>query len=664
MNLINQGHADGIGSFPKEIREMRIRISVLLFLFAFIPPAAAANGDAAFYKKAFQAVASGSAQDVQNYAAKGGDPILNKVLRGYAMAMPGNDFSFDELDTFMKENPAWPGLKGIQMIAEQKIPDTWLSRDIIAWYEPHPPLTLIGLYKYVDALDQTGQMSAAQKAVAARWIEGNFNPDEQLAFFARFASLLDNTSVWARTDHLLWDNNATEARRMIPYLSSTDRMVAETRLSLCSDGASADWMDRIPSDARSDPGLLYQRLRWYVKNGKNDDAYEILLNAPSELGRPEPWWQQRHIMVRRAIESRDFRLAYQLASNHGQTEPKSLVQAEFLSGWLALRFLDRPETALQHFRALYGAASTPMSRSRGAYWMGRSYEALGDREAAIDSYKNAAAYGAAFYGQLALARLYAAPTLTAKADPPLAEAARRSFMARTNIRAIERLLAVGEPDRARAFFMAAVDNASSRADFVMLAELASRIKRPDLGIQAVKAAHQKNIMVENGGFPLISMQVPSPPEPALTHALIRQESMFNTEATSKAGARGLMQLMPRTAKDVAKKINIKYDERHLSNPKYNMQLGTTFATQQIARFDGSYVLALAGYNAGSGRVREWMDKFGDPRDPNVDPIDWIELIPINETRNYVQRIMESLQVYRSKLAGGHGQLALVRDLKR
>ncbi len=644
---------------------MPLIITLLLFLFTFAFPAAAANGDMAYYKKAFQSVASNNAQEVQNYASKGADPILNKVLRGYAMALPGNDFSFDELDTFMKQNPAWPGLKGIQMIAEQKIPDTWLPREIAAWFEPRPPVTLIGLYKYVDALDSMGQMSAAQKAVVSRWVEGNFSADEQLAFFARFASLLDNTSIWARTDHLLWDNNATEARRMIPYLSSTDRMVAETRLSLCSDGASSDWMDKIPSDARYDPGLLYQRLRWYVKNGKNEDANDILLNAPSELGRPEPWWQQRHIMVRRAIESRDFRLAYQLASNHGQAEPKSLVQAEFLSGWLALRFLDRPETALQHFRNLYGSASTPMSRSRGSYWMGRSYEVLGDREAAVDAYKNAAAYSAVFYGQLALARLYASPTLTAKADPPLPEAARRSFMARTNIRAIERLMAIGEPDRARAFFMAAVDNkASTRADFVMLADLAGRIKRPDLGIQAVKAAHQKNIMIENGGFPLISMQVPSPPEPALTHALIRQESMFNTEATSRAGARGLMQLMPRTAKDVAKKINVRYDERNLTNPKYNMQLGTTFATQQIARFDGSYVLALAGYNAGPGRVREWIEKFGDPRDPIVDPIDWIELIPINETRNYVQRIMESLQVYRSKLAGGHGQLTLVNDLKR
>ncbi len=639
-------------------------LPLLLFLFAFISPAWAASGDAPYYKKAFQAVATGNLQQVQGYILKGPDPILNKVLRSYAMALPGNDYSFEELNAFIKENPAWPGLKGIQMIAEQKMPDTWSSQEVVAWYDPHPPVTLAGFYKYIDALDHLGQVATAHKAVLTRWIEGNFSADEQMAFFARFASLLDNTAIWTRTDHLLWDNNTSEARRMIPYLSSTDRTVAETRLALCTDSSSVEALDRISRDAQNDPGLLYQRLRWYVKNNRNDDAIDILHNTPADLGRPDVWWQQRNIMVRRAIENRDFRLAYQLASNHGQTDPKPLVQAEFLSGWLALRFLDKPDAALQHFRNLFNAASTPMSRSRGAYWMGRAQEALSNREAAIEAYKNAGVYNSTFYGQLALARLYASPTLTAKADPPLPETARRAFMARTNIRAIERLANMGEQDRARTFFTAAVDHASQRSDFVMLADLASRIRRPDLGIQAVKGAHKKGIMVENGGFPLISMQIPSPPEPALTHALIRQESMFNTGATSSAGARGLMQLMPRTAKDVAKKINVRYDERQLSDPRYNMKLGTTFASDQIARFDGSYVLALAGYNAGPGRVREWIEKFGDPRDANVDPIDWIEMIPINETRNYVQRIIESLQVYRSKLAGGHGRLTIVNDLKR
>jgi len=188
--------------------------------------------------------------------------------------------------------------------------------------------------------------------------------------------------------------------------------------------------------------------------------------------------------------------------------------------------------------------------------------------------------------------------------------------------------------------------------------------RPDLAIQTVKAANQKNMIIENGGFPLIDMHVPAPPEPAFTHALIRQESLFNPDAESSVGARGLMQLMPRTAKDVAKKVGVRYKESLLLDPGYNLKLGTIYVQEQIDHFNGSYILALAGYNAGAGRVHEWIGEFGDPRSPNVDPVDWVESIPVQETRNYVQRIIESLQIYRAKLAGGTAPLLIINDLRR
>jgi soluble lytic murein transglycosylase len=313
---------------------------------------------------------------------------------------------------------------------------------------------------------------------------------------------------------------------------------------------------------------------------------------------------------------------------------------------------------------LYDNASTPISRARGAYWLGRTYEVLGNKNAAEQSYEDAAAFNTAYYGQLAATRLYTNPVLTAKADPPLPEAVRRSFMSRDLIHAIVQLADIGENDRAHTFFHAATETATERAEFIVLTEIAAHMRRPDLGIQAVKAASQKNMLIETGGFPLVSMHIPTPPESAFTHALIRQESMFNPDASSGVGARGLMQLMPRTAKDVARKLGIRYKETLLSHPDYSLKLGTAFVQEQIEHFNGSYVLALAGYNAGPGRVHEWIGEFGDPRNGTIDPIDWVELIPMQETRNYVQRIIESLQIYRAKLAGGQSRLLIINDLRR
>lgn len=629
------------------------------------PRTAVNNSAAVFYRNAFAAVEAGKTDLVQTLATRGPDPILNKVLRGYAMTLPGNDYTFDELSGFIEKNPDWPKLKGIQMIVEQKMPATMSAAEIALWYTNHAPITLVGFYRYIDALNQTGRENEALKAVRERWIGGTFGQDDQTAFFARFRSWLTNNDMWARTDRLLWDNEATQARRMAPYLTATDQNVLEARLALYGDDSRASsWLERIPRDAQNDPGLLYQRLRYYVKNNRDDEANDLLLNAPAELGKPGSWWNQRNIMVRRAIDAQNFSLAYRLAANHGQTEPKPLVQAEFLSGWLALRFLNNATVAVQHFKNLYNAASTPISRARGAYWMGRCYEVLGNKLEAEQAYQDAAIFNTSYYGQLASTRIYGTPVQIAKFDPPLPDSVRKSFFARDNIRAIKRLMDINQKERAKTFFMAAADYATKRADFILLTEVAGQVRRPDLGILAVKEATQKNMLIQNGGFPLVNVAIPSPPEQAFTLSLIRQESMFNPDATSSVGARGLMQLMPRTAKEVSHKIGLPYSEARLEDPEYNIQLGTAFVAKQLDRFDGSYVLALAGYNAGPSRARDWVEKYGDPRSANIDTIDWIEAIPIPETRNYVQRILENIQVYRAKLAGGHAPLRILEDLKR
>lgn len=624
-----------------------------------------ATNPANLYHRAFDAIAANHPQAAEDLIAQGTDPILNKVVTGYAMALPGNDYSFEQLNNFLNGNPGWPGLKAIQMIAEQKLPATMMPPQIMAWFTAHPPVTLVGFYHYIDALNQSGQAEVATSAIRTRWVEGNFTGDEQASFTSHFGTLLPAAIMWARMDHLLWKNSEAEARRMMPYVTATDQAVAAARLALASgDGAAESWLSRVPRDALNDAGLQFQKLRWLVKHNRDEDAFDMLQHPPAELGNPEAWWEQRQIMVRRAIARHDNRLAYELASNHGQSETKPLVQAEFLSGWLALRFLNQPALAQQHFQNVVENATTPITRARGAYWLGRTYEAMGDKNAAEQAYEDAAVFNTTYYGQLATTRLYANPVLTAKSDPPLPDSARRAFMGRDIMRAIVRLNDIGEPDRARSFFRAATEQATERAAFIVLTDIAVQMRRPDLGIAVVKAANQKDMQIANGGFPLLTTRPPTPPEAALTHALIKQESMFNPTAESPVGAKGLMQLMPRTARETARQSGLSYSENRLGEIDYNVRLGTAFAQKQIDHFNGSYVLALAGYNAGPGRVHEWLAQFGDPRDTSVDAIDWVELIPLQETRNYVQRIMENLQVYRAKLAGGQAPLLILNDLKR
>ncbi|MDD3030164.1 MAG: lytic transglycosylase domain-containing protein [Alphaproteobacteria bacterium] len=618
-----------------------------------------------YYARAFAVVEKGNATTLEKLIEKGPDPILNKVLRGYAMALPGNHYSFKRLDHFMRDNPAWPGLRDIQMIAEQKISRGAKPGSVVTWFTNHPSIMLEGFYRNIDALQKLGQKKKALALIRERWVEDNFSRAEQADFYKRFSSALNDNDMWNRTDRLLWDDQKSQVRRMFPYLNTTKRLLATARLEMAHNRRGASfWLSRVPEDARNDPGLIYLRLKHAVKHKDDKTAYALLLNPPASLGQPEAWWSQRAIMIRRAIEEKQYALAYRLASQHGQTSPRTQVDAEFMSGWLALRFLKRPDLALGHFQALYDTASTPISRARGAYWLGRSYEVLGNKLEAEQAYEDAAVSNTTFYGQLALTRIYAAPTLTAQKDPAIPEAFRTAFFNRDNIRAILRLTKIGQKDQARTFFLAATEAATKRSEFVLLTDVATLIHRPDLGILAVKAANQKNMLVQNGGFPLISTQLPDKPEQAFIHSLIRQESLFNPKAISPAGARGLMQLMPHTARDICQKIGLKYKKKHLHTPEYNVQIGTSFVAKQLKRFDGSYILALASYNAGPNRVRNWMDVFGDPRSPHVDPIDWIELIPVPETRNYIQRIIESLQVYRAKLAGGKSRLLIIKDLKR
>ena len=502
-----------------------------------------------------------------------------------------------------------------------------------------------------------------------RWVGGDFSEEELNAFYARFGQFLARDDHWARLDRLLWNNDSVGARRMYSFADTDMKTVAEARLALAGQRAEAEnWWSNVSGQWREDPGLIYERLRWLRRGNRDDDAIQILDNPPPILDKADAWNEERQILARRAMEKQDYAVAYRLVAGAPQIDDRSsgktFIQGEFLAGWLALRFLNRPDDARVYFQTIIDRATTPISKARGYYWLGRTLEVLGNKVEAEQAYESAAALNITYYGQLATVRLYADPVIAVRPEPAIPEAVRNQFYARDMVRAVERLRDIGELDRAHTFFKAATDTATERVEFVLLTELAYKIRRADYAIEAAKAANQKNMLVAAGGFPVLSAHVPRPPDPAFTHALIRQESMFNPEAESPAGAVGLMQMMPRTAKAVAQKSGFRFKESRLTETDYNLRLGTAFVQQQLDSFNGSYVLALAAYNAGPGRVRQWLNEIGDPRSPNVDPIDWVELISVPETRNYVQRILENIQIYRARLNGGEAPLLIMQDLKR
>jgi len=617
------------------------------------------------YRSALAALENGRAAPARDMLARGRDPVLNKVLSGLLMAEPNNSYTFGEMASFISENPDWPGQKGIVMILERKIPEDMAPEQLVNWFNAHEPLTPAGFERYIDALMALGHATQAREKVKARWIERDFPSGDDAVFYQRYDSLLGADDHRARLDRLLWDDEIVAARAMYSYVGDDHKALAEARIALAhqTKGAQA-LLAQVPSFLQADPGLLFERMRWRRKNDDDEGALSILFNPPESWGRADFWWRESHILLRRLMERKEYESAYRVASSHGMKTGFDFVQAEFTAGWLALRFLNRTDLAYKHFAALLQEANTPISRSRGAYWLGRTYEAAGQGDDARQAYETAAVLNTTYYGQLAIARLSDRPVIHAASEPPVPHDMRTGFFNRDVVRATEALYKLGEVERARVFFKAVIDGAVKRIDYALALELAYQLQRPDWAVTAAKAANQKNFIITGASYPVLAMDIPRPPELALTHALIRQESQFKSDAGSPVGAQGLMQLMPATAKEVAKKIGVGYNAARLTDPDYNVRLGTRFIQDQIDAFDGSYILALAGYNAGPRRAREWIEAFGDPRKPDVDPVDWIEMIPIYETRNYVQRIIENLQFYRARLNKSRAPLSILQDLKR
>ncbi|MCR4282110.1 MAG: lytic transglycosylase domain-containing protein, partial [Bauldia sp.] len=413
---------------------------------------------------------------------------------------------------------------------------------------------------------------------------------------------------------------------------------------------------------------IYARIQVLRRAGRTRDAGVMLADAPRDpnvIVDPDAWWIERRLISRALIEEGNPKLAYTLAAGHTVETAALRAEAEFHAGWYALEYLRDPGTAARHFAAIATISIMPLSLSRAEYWLGRAATAAGNKDLATTHFQGAAVFPTTFYGQLAISRLGGGRlTISQPLAPTMALAQR--FADRELVQAIRHLTAVGYDDRAAVIYRQLAETLTDSAEIVLLAQMAESDGKHQIALQVGKTAAGRGLPVQALAFPTAAIPASaksSRVERPVVYAIARQESAFNPAAVSCAGARGLLQLMPATAKEIAKTAGLPYNKARLtSDPGYNATLGAAHLGDLVEKFGGSYVMTFAAYNAGSSRVAEWVKLNGDPRDPRVDVVNWIELIPFTETRNYVQRIIENLQVYRARL--GSPTLAIEADLRR
>ena len=584
--------------------------------------------------------------------------------------------TFLELDLALSELDNWPRDSFIRSEAESKINDSGLTAPfIVNWFDVNGVQTGRGRVSYAEALIDVGRVAEGEQMLRDTW-RGEFLPlSVQRDTYRAHGDFFTEEDHMARIDYLIWSNQRTAARRVLPLLSGTNHDLADARLRLAGRQSGVDRaVDRIPASMSNDPGLVFERARWRRRSGLRDTVLPLLLQLPDahgDVNALELMWTERKLMILNLIRDQDFITAYDLARAHGLSSGADFADAEFMAGWLALIHLDRPDAALAHFTRLRDNVTTPVSQSRGSYWMARANDALGRADTAAALYAEAGSHSTAYYGQLALTQLDEGnPILALEQDPEPDDATRVLFESRPLVRAMRLLAEQGEEYYFRLFSYRLDDQLTDPAEAVLLSELARDYLFMRQSVRAAKAARLRGIILPQSAYPTINLPSASAaalrPEEALVHSVIRQETEFGQHAVSGAGARGMMQMMPATARSTARSIGEPYRFNWLTDDLYyNLTLGMHHLAEVVDEFDGSYVLALAAYNAGAHRARRWIEDYGDPRDPDVDPIDWVESIPFSETRNYVQRVLENLQVYRSRLnADAEVPLEIETDLQR
>ncbi|MDE3038063.1 MAG: lytic transglycosylase domain-containing protein, partial [Pseudomonadota bacterium] len=497
------------------------------------------------------------------------------------------------------------------------------------------------------------------------WRGGDFEEKQEKEFYKKYHHLMSREDDIQRVSRLLWEDKVTPARRLLPLLPKEYQLLFKARIALIQEKRWAGIaIAEVPRKLKNDPGLLFDRLRYREQRGYDSGSREMLLAAPPQVPYPDRWWRWRETEIIKAVDERNYKLAERLLANHGQVAGSNLADAVWLSGWLKTEFLRQPQQGFEIFRRMYDDVHYPVSRARAAYWAARAAEKAGDKAEARHWYLVAADYPTTFYGQVAALKRGGDDTLHIPPAPAIMGDDRERFAESDLAQAIKIAADLGEDSLASRLIKTLAEDADDARQAALIADFGSKSGHPYLGVQAAKKAMQADVLDLHASYPVPETPRHLAVEKPLALAIGRQESEFDPRAKSPSNALGVMQLKPATARETARKNGLGYSPSRLFDPEYSFTVGSLYLAHLINNYDGSYIMAIAAYNAGPGNVRGWQHQFGTPGTDVDSAVDWIEKIPYTETRNYVQRVIENLQVYRYLEADGRAELKLGKDLVR
>ena len=587
---------------------------------------------------------------------KSKDKSIYRFIQWKHLLTKGNQASFYDYQQFINNNKNYPRINRLRYLAEHKLSTKKISpKKIIKWFDGQEPLSGFGKLILGESLIAEGNSSKGIKLIKDGWITATLSRSDMKFFRKKYKKYLQSDDYIKRADYLAWENKYWDLKRMLKYLPKDYQLLYTARQLLMSKSYGVDnAIKKIPKKFINNAGLNYDRLKWRRKRGRLEGSLEILLkikNNKEYLVRPDKWWKERAIISRSLLYKKNYALAYKISSKHALEDGPEYAEAEWMSGWIALSFLNDPILATKHFRNFYNNVGYPISLSRGAYWLGRSYEKMNNDKESYKWYEEATKYLTTYYGQLAHLKIKPNEKFklneTFKVDGKI----RKKFYEKELVKIIFLLDELNKDKYTKNILKYLASENIPNGSEILAAELATNISRYDFAIQIAKLASYEKRFHNDFNYPIIStpkiINGRKIPESAFILSIIRQESEFDLSAHSHAGAKGLMQLMPYTAKLVAKQAKLPYSKSRLTrDPEYNINLGSHYIAGLILEYEGAYPFAIAAYNAGPKRVRYWKKINKNPQKKQINYVDWIELIKFKETRNYVQRVLENYNVYR------------------
>jgi len=612
--------------------------------------------DFSIANKAIAAMKKSNWTEAIKISKKAKDKSIYNFIQWRHLLTTANNASFYDYLDFINKNEDYPRIGRLRYLAEHKLSNKKITPNkVINWFQSKEPLSGYGRMILGESYILTGKNDDGIRLIKDGWVTADLSKSELKYFRKKFKKYLDAKDYVKRADYLAWNNKYWDLKRMLRYLPKDYELLYNARQLLMSKSYGVDTaISKVPSKFKNDAGLNFDRLQWRRKRGRIDDSAEILLkikNTKDYLVRPDKWWTERDIISRSLIYKKKYELAYKISSNHAMTEGSDFAAAEWMSGRIALSFLDDPLLAKDHFENFYNNVGYPISTARGAYWLGKTYKRLENNELSLKWFKEASNYLTTYYGQLAFIELNPDTNFELPKDQEVKKEYRDLFFKNEIVKTIYLLDELDEDKYTKHMLRHIANDDIDSGSEILAAELATNIGRFDFAIQIAKFASYEKRFHNQFNYPIIStpkyINGRKIPESAFILSIIRQESEFDLSANSHAGAKGLMQLMPYTAQLVSKQAKLPYSRSRLtSDPEYNINLGSHYIAGLILNYDGAYPFAIAAYNAGPNRVKYWKKINKDPQKKQISYVDWVELIKFKETRNYVQRVLENYNVYR------------------